>query len=204
MWDTASGRSLAKLDGHKGGVWAVAFSADGQRLVSAGEDRMVRVWDAGAGHPMYAIAGHGAPVLSVTFSPDRRMIVTGSADKTVRIWDAATGRPLHTLTGHGCEVQAVAISPDGATIASASCTTLRLWDAASGKLAATLGGEWRSEIATTTFSPDGMRIAAAGTLGEVKVWNAPTYGGGILKRAEDTHRSSGDQSRGCPVGALSR
>ncbi len=185
MWDTASGRSLAKLDGHKGGVWAVAFSADGQRLVSAGEDRMVRVWDAGAGHPMYAIAGHGAPVLSVTFSPDRRMIVTGSADKTVRIWDAATGRPLHTLTGHGCEVQAVAISPDGATIASASCTTLRLWDAASGKLAATLGGEWRSEIATTTFSPDGMRIAAAGTLGEVKVWNAPTYGGGILKRAED-------------------
>jgi WD40 repeat protein/serine/threonine protein kinase len=182
MWDTASGQPLAKLDGHKGAVWTVAFSSDGQRIVSAGEDGMIRVWDAGAGHAMYGIAGHGGPVRSVAFSPDRRIIVSGSADKTARIWDAATGRPLHTLTGHECGVQGIAISPDGATVASASCTTLRLWDAASGKLAATLAAEWRSEIAAVSFSPDGARIAAAGAAGEIKLWNALTYGGGILIR----------------------
>ncbi len=182
LWDLASGKPLAKLAGHKGGVWAVAFSADGQRVASGGEDRMVRVWDAAAGHAMYGIAGHGAAVLAIAYGPDRGMLVSGSADKTARIWDAATGRSLHTLTGHECGVKGIAISPDGATIASASCGTLRLWDAASGKLAATLGGEWRSDIARVAFSPDGARIAAASATGEGKVWNALTFGGGILKR----------------------
>jgi WD40 repeat protein len=132
---------------------------------------------------MYGIPGHAAPVLSIAFSPDRRLIVSGSADKTARIWDAATSQPLHTLTGHECGVQSVAFSPDGATVASASCSTLRLWDAASGKLAATLSAEWPSEIAAVSFSPDGSRVAAASAAGEVKVWNALTYGGGILRRA---------------------
>jgi WD40 repeat protein len=183
LWDAASGRGLATLDGYKSGVWAVAFSADGQRLVSSGEDRTVRLWDAGTGRAMYGIAGHGGPVLSVVFSPDRRTIISGSADKTARIWDAATGRPLHTLTGHECGVRSIAISSDGATIASVSCKTLRLWDAETGKLAATLGAEWSSDIAAVSFSPDGARVAAASAMGEIKVWNALTYGGGILRRA---------------------
>jgi WD40 repeat protein/serine/threonine protein kinase len=182
MWDAASGQLLAKFDGHKGGVGAVAFSSDGERIVSGGEDRMVRVWDAGTGHAMYGIAGHGGAVLSVAFSPDRRIIVSGSADKTARIWDAATGRPLHTLTGHECGVEAAGISPDGASIASASCTTVRLWDAGSGKSIATLAAEWPSAIAALSFSPDGTRVAAASAAGEIKVWNAVTFGGGILRR----------------------
>ena len=183
MWNAVSGQLLAKLDGHKGGTWAIAFSSDGERIVSGGEDRMVRVWDAGTGHAMYGIAGHGGPVLSIVFSPDRSTIVSGSADKTARLWDAATGRPLHTLSGHECGVQSVAISPDGATVASASCATLRLWDARSGKLASTLAADWHSDIAALSFSPDGARIAAVSASGEVKVWNALTYGGGILRRA---------------------
>ncbi|MGO4885812.1 MAG: protein kinase domain-containing protein [Bryobacteraceae bacterium] len=183
IWNAVSGQAIAKLDGHRGGVWAVDFSSDGERIVSGGEDRMVRIWDAAAGHAMYGIAGHAGAVLAVAFSPDRRIIVSGSADKTARIWDAATGRPLHTLTGHQCGVQGVAISPDAATIATASCTTLRLWDTESGKLMATLPAEWRSEIAAISFSPDGARLAAVSMAGEVKVWNAPAYGGGILKRA---------------------
>ena len=182
MWDAASGQLLAKLDGHKGGVWAIAFSADGERIVSGGEDRMVRVWDAGTGHAMYGIAGHGGAVQSVAFSPDRRIVVSGSADHTARIWDAATSRPLHTLTGHECGVEAVAISPDGAAIASAACTTLRIWDSGSGKPMAMLAGDWPSSIGAVSFSADGMRVAAANAAGEIKVWNAATFGGGLLRR----------------------
>lgn len=183
LWDTASGHSLARLDAHKGGVRALAFSSDGARIVSGGEDRMVRIWDTGTGRAMYGIPGHGGAVLSTAFSPDRGTVASGSADRTVRLWDAATGRPMHTLTGHECGVEAIAISPDGTTIASASCRTLRLWDAASGRLTATLAAGWRSDITAVSFNTDGARIAAASAAGEVKVWNALTYGGGILRRA---------------------
>jgi len=183
MWDTISGQSVAKMAGHKGGVWAVAVSADGERIVSGGEDAMVRIWDAASGQAMYAAAGHGGAVRAVAFSADRRWIVSGSADKSARIWDAATGRALHTLNGHECGVLAVAISPDGGTVATASCATLRLWFAQSGKLAATLPGEWHAGIAAIAFSPDGAQVAAVGASDEVKVWNARTYGGGILRGA---------------------
>jgi WD40 repeat protein len=42
--DVITARELAKLDGHEGGVTALAFAPGGTRLVSAGADRTVRVW----------------------------------------------------------------------------------------------------------------------------------------------------------------
>jgi WD40 repeat protein len=37
-------QELARLEGHEGGVTALAFAPGGTRLVSAGADRSVRVW----------------------------------------------------------------------------------------------------------------------------------------------------------------
>jgi WD40 repeat protein len=42
--DVITARELARLDGHEGGVTALAFAPGGTRLVSAGADRTVRVW----------------------------------------------------------------------------------------------------------------------------------------------------------------
>jgi WD40 repeat protein len=46
--DVITARELARLDGHEGGVTALAFAPGGARLVSAGADRTVRVWDLAA------------------------------------------------------------------------------------------------------------------------------------------------------------
>jgi WD40 repeat protein len=42
--DVITAREVARLDGHEGGVTALAFAPGGRRLVSAGHDRTVRVW----------------------------------------------------------------------------------------------------------------------------------------------------------------
>jgi WD40 repeat protein len=42
--DVITARELARLDGHGGGVTALAFAPGRTRLVSAGADRTVRVW----------------------------------------------------------------------------------------------------------------------------------------------------------------
>jgi WD40 repeat protein len=39
-------------------VMSVAFSADGKRLVSAGDDQTVKVWDATSGQEMLTLKGH--------------------------------------------------------------------------------------------------------------------------------------------------
>ena len=93
---------MLKLIPAGGEVVAVAFSPDGQRIVSGSEDKTLRLWDAKSGAPIGApLRGHDDAVSSVAFSPDGQRIVSGSGDKTLRLWDAKSGAPIGApLRGH--------------------------------------------------------------------------------------------------------
>jgi len=66
----------------------VAFSPDGQRIVTASMDKTARVWDAETGQELRKFEGHTKTVTCVAFSPDGKRIATASVDKTARVWDA--------------------------------------------------------------------------------------------------------------------
>jgi WD40 repeat protein len=89
VWDVANGQELRALRGHAGPVSSVAFSPDGQRLVSASLDGTLKVWDSELGQEILTLRGHTARILSVAF--DGRRIISAGQDKTIRIWD---GTPL--------------------------------------------------------------------------------------------------------------
>jgi len=59
-----------------GAVWGVAFSPDGQRIVTGRQDRTARVWDIATGHELLVLK-HTKVVSSVAFSPNGKRIVTG-------------------------------------------------------------------------------------------------------------------------------
>jgi WD40 repeat protein/serine/threonine protein kinase len=130
------------LVGHKGSVAAVAFSADGQQLVTGGNDGTARVWNATSGQELLCLMGHCRQVTSVAFAPDGKWLVTGSTDDTTRVWDAVRGREIRLLqdptTG---PVWAVAVMPDGKRVVTGNEDgTARIWDAASGHQLLTLRG----------------------------------------------------------------
>jgi hypothetical protein len=83
---------LLTLDGHTGGVNCVAWSPDGQRLVSGGKDGAVIVWDAQTARMIHTLAGHKRPVRVVAFSPDGTRLASGGHDGTVIVRDASSGR----------------------------------------------------------------------------------------------------------------
>jgi WD40 repeat protein/tRNA A-37 threonylcarbamoyl transferase component Bud32 len=178
-------RQLATLDGHAGGVLAVAFSPDGSRLASAGADGVVKVWDRGALRTALTLRGHTARVRAVAFSPDGKQLASGGDDGDVRVWDAASGEGVAGWRGHAAGVTGLAFSPDGRRLATTgvgkeSPGELKLWGATTGEALA--ARDWPSLLAAVAFSPDGRRLATAGRdwmnaardLRGVAVWDAAT------------------------------
>ncbi|MBW4527747.1 MAG: caspase family protein [Phormidium tanganyikae FI6-MK23] len=169
-------QEVNRLKGHEAEVTSVAFSRDGQRIVSGGLDT-VRLWDARTGQAIgQPLKGHSAVVASVAFSSDGQRIVSGSGDNTVRLWDARTGQAIgQPLKGHSSLVTSVAFSPDGQRIVSGSeDETVRLWDAKTGQ-AIRQPLKWHSAVvASVVFSPDGQRLVSGSGDNTMRLWDART------------------------------
>jgi serine/threonine protein kinase len=150
----------------------VAFSPDGQRLASPGDNHSVSVWDITNGRETLGLKGHTDRVTSVAFSADGKLLASASDDKTVWVWDAATGQPIFILKAHSDAVTSVAFSPNGQRLASVSLDrTVKVWDIATGTLMFTLRGHTDS-VWNVAFSLDGKRIATASSDRTVRVWDA--------------------------------
>lgn len=74
---------LMTLAGHTKEVETCAFSPDGSRIVSASQDKTLKLWDAKTGAGLATLAGHAYSVQACAFSPDCSLIVSASWDKTL-------------------------------------------------------------------------------------------------------------------------
>jgi WD40 repeat protein len=159
------------LVGHTGRVFSIAFSPDGSRLATAGEDQTIKIWDVMSGQALLTLAGHTKAVDDVVFSPDGTHLASASRDDTARLWEVTTGRELLTLRGHQDRVSQVVFSPDGTRLATASHDqTIKLWDVSSGRELMTLSGHAK-EVKDVAFNPDGTRLASASEDQTAKIWD---------------------------------
>ena len=95
-------------------IYAVAFSADGQRLATASEDQTVKLWDLANGHQVLVYEGHDDAVRLVAYSPDGQSIASAGSEATIKVWDPATGKDRLTLKAAGGDyVSALAFVRDG-------------------------------------------------------------------------------------------
>jgi len=89
VWDAATGKRLARMEGHTGFVTDLAFSPDGRHLASSANEPVIRLWETTHWTETRVLRGHGVGVYSVAFSPDGNMLASGGVDGTVLLWDLA-------------------------------------------------------------------------------------------------------------------
>jgi eukaryotic-like serine/threonine-protein kinase len=185
IWQASNDMETLTLQGHTNRVTSVAYSRDGQWIVTGSWDKTARVWEASTGRQLRILEGHTREIRSVAISPDGQRIVTGSWDKTARVWDPATGKELFPPIEHGDEIMSVAFSPDGRRIATGGQNdrTTKLWDTTTGKEQITLPGN--GLVWALAFSPDGRRIVTGSRDEKVKLWEAAT---GACVLTLDGHR----------------
>src|SRR5258705_13373007 len=98
--------------GHTDAVYSVAFSPDGHRVASGG-DNTVRLWNPDIGQVPLANPTYSVDV--VALSSDGHLVATVARDGgMVRVFNTDTGQPAGAeLTGHTDGPQQVVLSPDG-------------------------------------------------------------------------------------------
>ena len=176
IWDVATGEMILSLPRQSAFVNSVAFSPDGRRLVTTGDDQTARVWDANTGEELLTLYGQTTNVANAAYSPDGSHIATVTGSE-VKVWDAATGREFLTLAGQA-GILYVAFSPDGTRIVTASSDgTARVWNVVASREFQTMvnGPTIVSPIgAKLAYSPDGSRLAVAYSDPIAKIWDVKT------------------------------
>ena len=188
IWDVATGQERGILNGHSNIVWGLAFSPDGQMLVSVSSDgtAIIRDWQNGDILKVLTFPGE---VVSVSFSPDGQTLAVGGVDEPLNqirnaaVWTYSVGtwEPQVKFPEYW-NIQVMNFSPDGTLLAGGGTSrNVQVWRASDGSPLYTLNHA--HQVARGAVSPDGSTLAT-GTCatvvnescreGSVWLWNLTT------------------------------
>ncbi len=153
--------SVTHLVGHQGDVFCLAWSPDGNTLVSAGKDGFLRSWEA-TGRLRFEVHAHREDINAVAFSPDGKRVATGSDDCRIGLWNAETGLLEAYLPSTGSQVIALTFSANGRELYSGTHQgALLAWSldqvVVTSRRIASVG----DRIHQLTLDPQGRRLAVA-------------------------------------------
>ena len=166
---------------HTAPITALAFTPDSRQLVSASEDKTIRLWDLATGKTLRVIRGVSGPphfgeIGAMALAPDGRLLAAAVRAEApvksaiIRLYDLASGDQVGLLAGHDGDIHSLAFAPDGRhLISGGSDGTATIWDTDARKAVHVLK-EHRDAVSAAGFSPDGLRAVTASLDHSLRLW----------------------------------
>nr|POF01247.1 u3 small nucleolar rna-associated protein 15 [Quercus suber] len=153
--------------------WSPTILTD---LMSASDDRTVRVWDLTDDVAKWTGVGHEDYVRSACYLPDHEsMVVSGSYDQTVRVWDTrqpGNGRAAMTFK-HPAPIEDILPMGSSRLVAAAGNEACVL-DLTAGKVEHKIRSHQKT-ITSLATAQQNERVLTAGLDGHVKIHNTTSW-----------------------------
>jgi len=146
---------------HNGSVTALAVSSDGNLLISAGDDNIIKLWQLPDGALMKTI-GNVPATTSLAIHPDGKIFATRGVNNSIQLRSLPDGELMKTLEGHSNIVNALKFSIDGNFLVSGSSDhTVNIWNMTGENQYKYQKIMWyKDAVHTVAVSPDGNTWAS--------------------------------------------
>lgn len=170
---------VAAFRGHTEEIRVLRISDNGQTIVSASDDKTVRIWRADRRDPVYTMPWKSG---LLALSGDGQLLAF-SDGKTLRVEDLRGSQGvLQSLGALGDYAEDLTFAPGGHKLLAPGHDIL-VWERSDPEMSLLPG----AETTAMRYSPDGIRLAVAGADGMVRVWRVGSSGAPelVLKAHKD-------------------
>uniref|UniRef100_A0A8B9QZX9 Small-subunit processome Utp12 domain-containing protein n=1 Tax=Anas platyrhynchos TaxID=8839 RepID=A0A8B9QZX9_ANAPL len=177
VWEWQSESYVLKQQGHFNSMVSLAYSPDGQYIVTGGEDgkvseTVVLKYDFKYRNFRTFTSPRPSQFSCLAVDSSGEIVSAGSQDSfEIYIWSMQSGRLLDVLAGHEGPISSLSFNPVKCVLASGSWDkTVKLWD---------MLDSWRtketlmlnSDVLVVAFRPDGKELAVASLNGQITFWD---------------------------------
>ena len=187
VWQVNNGTPVLTLDNFDQPVQRLAFSSDGNYLLTWSPAGSVLTWGLPSGkqaRTLYLPARYGSVNSNLgEFSANNEWF-TASYGTQVRLLRLKDGYTLGVLSQFSQSIQRIALSPGGRSLAALLGPTIQLWQPSTGsKIGELTPPEANANPGLMVFSPDGNQIISLGD--RLRLWQVTPQAKLLLEKAVD-------------------
>jgi serine/threonine protein kinase len=167
---TKEAAPLGRVEGHRGGTNAVAFTDDGDSIVTTGADGTLKLWNAATGAIVRTLELDDGPATSLAVLA--RRAITGHGDGSIAMWDLDRGDKLGSYRRNEANIWSVAFAGDPSQfLASSHDWAITLWDARTKSEPLHVFEAHENAVQAVAFTQYGPYIASGSADRTVKLWS---------------------------------
>jgi periodic tryptophan protein 2 len=173
VWEWQSESYVLKQQGHFDSMNTIAYSPEGQRIITAADDGKIKVWDVNSGFCIVTFTEHISGVTACEFAKRGNVLFTASLDGSVRAWDLIRYRNFRTFTAPSrLSFSSLAVDPSGEVVCAGSIDSfdIHIWSVQTGQLLDRLSGH-EGPVSSLAFAPDGSTLVSGSWDRTVRLWN---------------------------------